>query len=204
MSPAKHKSIKPIIWRFVLLALVSLVIGTRFYSWNSRNLMGNEMPMPFGYGISVVLSGSMEPTLGVNELVVIHATDDVALGDVIVYQSGSSLIIHRVISIDGDSLVTQGDANNVPDPAIDRSAVKGVMVAHVPSLGGLIRILKQPAMTVALIALAVVLFELSYRRERKADNEELEAIKEEIRRLKAQQEKELRGETTNGENQQKH
>ena len=64
------KSIKSI-GRFFLLFIISLMIGLRMYYWNSSSLVGNSMPMPFGYGASVVLSGSMEPALSVNDVVIV-------------------------------------------------------------------------------------------------------------------------------------
>jgi hypothetical protein len=58
------------------------------------------------------------------------------------------------------------------------------MIAVFPVVGGLVRILKTPAGTIVLLAAAFLLIELSYRREREEDDEEMEAIKAEIRRLK--------------------
>jgi hypothetical protein len=71
------------------------------------------------------------------------------VGDIIVYQKEDQLIIHRVVSMDGTTLVTQGDANNVADEPIDISSVKGKMVSRIPVLGGLIRDLKTPIAAVA-------------------------------------------------------
>jgi len=54
-------------------------------------------------------------------------------------------------------------------------------------VGALVRLLRTPAATFALIAAAVWLAEASFRKEREQDREELEKIKDEIRRLKDQQ-----------------
>ena len=43
-------------------------MGINVYLWNASSLAGNAMPMPFGFGMAVVLSGSMEPVLSVNDL----------------------------------------------------------------------------------------------------------------------------------------
>jgi signal peptidase len=140
--------------------------------------------MPFGYGASVVLSGSMEPVLSVNDLVILKETQEVQPGDVVVYESGGELIIHRVQTVDGDTITTKGDANNVADEPFDVSNVRGKMVAVFPVVGGLARILKTPAGTIVLLAAAFVLIELSYRSEHRQDDDEVEEIKAEIRRLK--------------------
>ena len=50
------KKLKAIL-RTVFLVAVALVLGVNVYLWNARSLMGNALPMPFGYGCAVVLSG---------------------------------------------------------------------------------------------------------------------------------------------------
>ena len=62
-----------------------------------------------------------------------------------------------------------------------------MVVGHIPGVGALVRLLRTPAATFALIAAAVWLAEASFRKEREQDREELEKIKDEIRRLKDQQ-----------------
>jgi signal peptidase len=170
--------------RQLLLVLLAVVLGLKLYSWNAGSLAGNRMPMPFGCGASIVLSGSMEPALSVNDLVFIRQTQDIEPGDIIVYQSGGELVIHRVISRSGNQVITRGDANNVADDPVDVVSVKGKMIGRIPALGGLVRLIKTPAGTVTLLAAAILLMELSYRREREQHDDELEAIREEIRRLK--------------------
>jgi signal peptidase len=166
-----------------MIFLLALLIGVKLYTWNARSLVGNRLPMPFGYGASVVLSGSMEPALSVNDLVILKETQDVQKGDVIVYESGSELIIHRVQDVDGDTITTKGDANSIADEPFDRSFVRGKMIAAFPAVGALVRLLKTPAGTIALLAAAFLLIELSYRRE-SVEDDEIRELKEEIRRLK--------------------
>lgn len=187
-SKSKSKKRKHYGWHLLIIIFVSLVLGVNLYCWNAKSLVGNALPMPFGYGASVVLSGSMEPVLSVNDLVIIHETKDVSVGDIIVYQSGYSLIIHRIVSMDGDTIITQGDANNTADKPISISDVKGKMSHHIPLIGGAIRGLKTPVGIIITLAVAILLIELSYTDDKKKDNDEIEKIKEEIRRLKEENE----------------
>jgi signal peptidase len=173
--------------RTLLLALISLTLGVNVYLWNAKRLVGNALPTPFGYGVSVVLSGSMEPTLSVHDLVLIRETPAVKAGDVVVYQSENELIIHRVISVGEDTLITQGDANSSADEPISHGAVKGVLVASVPHVGILVLALKNPVVVILLLAAAFLLMELSYRKEKRSDDRELEEIKAEIHRLQREQ-----------------
>jgi len=181
---SKWRKISGTVTRIIFLALVGIIAGTSLYSWNASRIAGNSLPMPLGYGCAVVLSGSMEPELSVDDLVIIKQTDTFNEKDVIVYQSGKSLVIHRVVSIDGDTVITKGDANNTNDSPISRDAVKGTLVCAIPYVGVITRAISSPIGVVCILALALILLELSYRRERKQDDDDIEKIKAEIRALK--------------------
>ena len=176
------------IFRIALLIFASVVLGVNVYLWNAQSLMGNSLPMPFGYGAAVVLSGSMEPSIMIDDLIIVTAQDDYREDDVVVYQSGSMLVVHRIIQRQPDTVITQGDANNAPDAPVRVEMIKGKVVAVIPGAGSIARLLKSPAATITLIGGALALNELTLRREKKKDEDELEQIKAEIRRLKAEQE----------------
>ena len=125
------------------------------YLWNARTLGGNEMPMPFGVGASVILSGSMEPTLRVNDLVFIRRADCYQVGDVVVYQSGNMPVIHRLIALEGDMALTQGDANNVPDAPVSMTSIKGKLALRIPYAGMAVQAIQTMPGTLAVIGLAV-------------------------------------------------
>ena len=144
------------------------------------------MPMPFGYGASIVLSGSMEPTISVDDLVLVHEQNSYGVDDIVVYQDGNMLVVHRIISINGDSVVTKGDANNAPDKPISMADIKGKVVAHIRHIGVLISFFETPAGFILIIAVMIALLELPNIRERKKAAREQEKIKEEIKRLKGE------------------
>lgn len=151
---------------------------------NASNLMKNDMPMPFGYGASVVLSGSMEPALSVDDLIIVKEVEDYVIGDMVVFQSQGSLIVHRIVLIEEEGIVTKGDANNVTDDAIELKDIKGKVILAIPGIGGIVDIIKSPVMTVIMIGLSLLFTELSFKDKKNEDDEKLEMIKEEIRRLK--------------------
>ena len=182
---SERKRKKGALWQRVLLALIAVVIGLAVYTLNARRLVGDMMPMPFGVGMSVVLSGSMEPTLSVNDLVIVKAQEDYAVGDVVVYRdSGGLLVIHRIIERSGETVIAQGDANNASDDPFEASQIKGKMVASVPGVGAAVQIIGSPAGVAAILLAAGALFVLSCRKEREADDAEMDEIRAEIARLK--------------------
>lgn len=179
----QNKKQRPLVRRIILI-IIGLILGLNVYFANAKGIVGNKLPMPFGYGMANVLSGSMEPTFSKGSLLIVKETKDVKQGDIIVYQSGSELIVHRVIKVDQNQITTQGDANNIADPTFDKAQIKGVVILWIPVLGSIVNTLKTPVGIILVLLCAFLLVEGSFRRQKEADVEEIEAIKEEIRRLK--------------------
>lgn len=72
-----------------------------------------------GYEVYDVVSGSMEPAIPQGSLVLVQRTlwQEIRPGDVIAFESGGSVVTHRVIEIrqqEGE-FVTKGDANEQED-----------------------------------------------------------------------------------------
>lgn len=172
--------------RIILLVLCGLILGLNIYSFNANSLVGNKMPMPFGYGAAVVLSGSMEPELSTGDLIVVKELEsyEYYINDIVVFQDSASLIVHRIVAKDAKKLVTKGDANDASDDPIDVSAVKGKVIFKIPFVGNIINFLKTPVGTALIIIAAVLLLEIPRRREKKQAADERQKIIEEIQKLK--------------------
>ncbi len=188
MNKAKIKISR--FFRYILIVFISIVIGFSVYIWNAGTLAGNNLPMPFGIGAAVVLSGSMEPNISVDDMVLVREGGSYQIGDVVVYESDGILITHRICSKEDDIIVTRGDANPVADDPISIQQVKGTVIAVIPNVGVFARFIKQPSVIISLIVIAFLLFELSYRKEKRIDNEDIDSVKEQIRKLKDELNKE--------------
>lgn len=182
-SKALNKKVKASI-RISVLILVALIIGVNVYSLNATRLTGNSVPMPFGVGVAVVLSGSMEPELSVGDLLIITEQESYSLDDIVVYQDAGMAITHRIVSVTEDEVITRGDANNTDDAPILPEQIKGKVVGVIPWIGYAVNAIKSPIGTLCVIALAIVLLECSFRTEKQKDEDELDAIRAEIERLK--------------------
>ena len=174
--------------RIVLLSLAGLFVLYNLYLVNAKTLKGNVLPMPFGVGTAVILSGSMEPALSIDDVIIVEARDSYRAGDIVVYQDEDLMVVHRIIYMEGDTVVTQGDANNVEDAAIRAADIKGVVVRRVGGIGGMIRMLKNPTVSIGLLAIAIFLMECSFRQDKQESNDELAKLEEQIRQLKQEQE----------------
>jgi len=119
----------------------------------------------FGYNMHPVLSGSMEPALGVGGLVVTQLikVDEVKKGDVISYKIDAQRITHRVIEAskaDGKvQFQTKGDANEEADPyaVIPKGEKVPKVVLYIPYFGFLGAFLKQKTNFFLLIGVPTAL-----------------------------------------------
>lgn len=180
----KKKQIWKGILRILLLSICGMIIGLNLYQLNANRLVGNQLPMPFGYGAAVVLSGSMEPEISKGDLIFVKETLDYTENDIIVYQDGNMLVVHRIIQINEDEIITKGDANNVTDKPIQKTAIKGEVVAWLPYVGEFVNVIKTPIGTILVAAAAIALVEIPRRCEKKKDEDERKKIIDEINRLK--------------------
>lgn len=186
MNDRSRKIIKTVV-RTALIVIAACIIGVNVYSMNASRLAGNSVPMPFGVGAAVVLSGSMEPELSTGDLLIIAERESYNVGDVVVYQDGRTAVTHRIVSISEEEIITRGDANNTEDDPITLEQIKGEVVFAIPLVGYLVNIIKTPIGTLAILGLAVFLMERSFRAEKENDKRKLDAIIAEIEKMKQQQ-----------------
>jgi signal peptidase len=178
------KNKKRLLMRGALALFISVVLGFGVYSWNAATLSGNVMPMPFGTGVAVVLSGSMEPELSIDDLVLVRQTNDYKLDDIVVFQDGRTLVVHKIIKVDGNMVTTKGTANNTEDSPIDVKYIKGEVVWSFPYIGAVVTLIKSPVVTVAMLAASVYLLIKSYKNERCEEEKALDEIRRQIEELK--------------------
>lgn len=139
---------------FLLIALIYLFITI------SPKIFKNFYP--FGIRTAIVLTGSMEPTLQVDDFVITKRPKEINVNDIISYKDENNKreVLHRVIEINGDEIITQGDANNTQDNPINRSQVTGVYIGKSTVLGKIISFLSKPlgfSMTVTLICIIILI-----------------------------------------------
>lgn len=140
-----------------LLALLALVFLLNLYTIVMRQAFHVKQPTVLGYASAVVLSGSMEPAISVDDMVIVHRETDYQPGDIIMFESGSSFVTHRVAAVTETGYITRGDSNNTDDPEIPADRVCGKVVAVIPGVGGVIRLLQSPMGKCLLVLMAVVL-----------------------------------------------
>ena len=99
-----------------------------------------SVPRLLGYSCYVVSSGSMEPEIPIGSVIYVKPAEPEGIreGDVIAFQSGDSVIAHRVVrnqKVEG-TFKTKGDANAGEDMNdVGYAALIGQVTAHYPLLG---------------------------------------------------------------------
>lgn len=129
----------------VILVLIGVVLLTYFLDVTSRAKAPEWVP-PL-YGAYVIVSGSMDPTIKVNDAIIIKRTDstNINVGDVVTYKSTDPsfygiMITHRVIDIVSENgetkYVTKGDSNATRDRnPVSLNQIYGKVVMRIPKLG---------------------------------------------------------------------
>lgn len=131
----KRKSVIMMAIEIVLIAILVLLILSKIV---------------FGIKFLGVMTGSMEPNIHVNDVVIIRKVkqDEINEGDIISFVVDGDTITHRIIEIEksenGETLyTTKGDANNIEDETkITFENIKGKYVGKIPKIGIILSIFK--------------------------------------------------------------
>lgn len=112
-----------------LVIILIIVIILKFYFKQEIIKIGS-------YGALIVLTGSMEPTLYPKEMIIIKEQTDYKENDIVTYKDNLGILItHRIIQINGNRIITQGDNNNSKDEIINKKDIQGKVVLHSSVLG---------------------------------------------------------------------
>ena len=100
----------------------------------SKYIAKNSVTKIFGYGFLVVVTGSMEPEIEQEELIVIKEFNEYNVGDIVTYETDGYLVTHRIVQINNDEIITKGDSNNEEDLKISKNQIVGKVIYHSKAL----------------------------------------------------------------------
>ena len=179
MNPLK-KTIKTIssVLTIILLIILVLVIYGRLTVMFSKN----SYPNYFGYSLFEVSSGSMEPALSVNDVILVKLNyKDYKKGDIITYiNEKGEIITHRIVLVNADTLTVKGDANNTIDNPINKKQVIGKVERVYSQLSVWQKVITEPKILIVLfITLLAFDFALSYDGDKDEEKKKTVKAKEE-------------------------
>lgn len=131
-------------------------------------VIASLVPIPGGFKVYTVLTGSMEPAVPTGVLILTRTgipAEKITVGDIVTFKSPRSddvLITHRIAEVIGEGeglrFITRGDANGAVDPWEVRAGnIEGIYRQHIPYVGFALEFAKTPMGLLLLVILPTVL-----------------------------------------------
>ncbi len=125
-----------------------------------------ETPCVFGMKTFVIISGSMEPSLEIGDMVIIKEfpEEELQKGDIISFRNGQSIITHRINNVINEktgkiSFETKGDNNNIKDKNyVKYDDIEGKMVGKIPHIGKIVLLLKNKLIIIIILMIFYMLY----------------------------------------------
>ena len=111
----------------------------------------------FGYTMFSTATASMSPTIEIGDIVLVEIGQDAKEKDIITYKKDNAFITHRIIEIDGESIIAKGDNNNTQDEAITKDAIVGKVVYIINNVEVWKNVFSDPSVLIP-VSLTVILF----------------------------------------------
>lgn len=154
------KSMKVIKRIFTIVITIILVAIFTLNVYNIINIkyLKKDITPVFGYTMLEVVSGSMEPEIQVGDIVIIDVlAKDYKINDIVTFkEENGAMVTHRIISIDGNKMVTKGDSNNTADPENTTDNIVGKYVGKIRGLGRILSSLKSPVTMILILVIGVL------------------------------------------------
>lgn len=145
----------------ILLGIVIIAIFFALYGLIQLSVLDKPYANYFGYTLFEIESGSMAPSVNVDDMILVKITKKVKKDDVITYKSDSSYITHRVVEVGENKIITKGDSNNSEDKIIARTDVLGKVIKVFPRFGVWKKIILSPRVMI-VIFITLIIFSLCY------------------------------------------
>lgn len=143
----------------IFILLIILLIAFNVYNYINIKVLKNDLTTIKGYAILEVVSGSMEPTIKIGDIIVIDThSPKYEINDIITfYDINGSFVTHRIVDVKGGKTITKGDNNNSVDQDMDIDYIVGKYMFKIPFLGAFLNIFRNP-LYLGLILIIGILF----------------------------------------------
>jgi len=160
----------------LLTAILTVILACNLYTIAVRAITGQLQPTVFGFSAAVVISGSMQDAINIDDMILTHKEKDYSVGDVITFRSGENLVTHRIVDRTDAGFITKGDANNAADlDPVAPEDVVGRVVLVIPRVGTAIAFLRTPLGMTALVLVGFALVEVPILIRRKLEEKEADS-----------------------------
>ncbi len=161
----------------ILVFFLSLIFIFNIYNLINLKILKKDLTSIGGYAVLEVVSGSMEPTIHVGDLIVIKTKDYKYKEQDIVtfYDTNGSFVTHRIMSLEKDQMITKGDHNNTEDEPSKTKSIVGKYVFKIGGLGNFLKALKNPLVSLMILIIGILicyLITMEKEQEEKLEKEE--------------------------------
>lgn len=138
-----------------------------------------------------IVSESMEPTLEINDVVVVKTCEATQLqkGDIITFQQDGRIISHRILDITKDKKIikfrTKGDNNEIPDSdLIPESQVYGKVLFSIKKIGKIISYIQNIRGLINIVFFVIIVYILVSLRDKQKNTRKMKRKKYEIKKIR--------------------
>lgn len=161
----KQQNRKKVITTIIYIIIIPLIIYNISLIVQSV-LIPNKTPSFFGTKTFVIVSGSMQPTLEIGDIILIKnvTEDEIQKNDIIAYREGQTVVTHRVIDIieteNGKQFITKGDNNNVKDSyPVQYRDIEGVYNnSKIVGIGNLVLFLQNKIVIICILIIFYLIY----------------------------------------------
>lgn len=181
----KNKRMTKKIFKYIILnILIILFIINLILSFEENTHI-------FGIYMFNIVSESMEPTLEVNDVVVVKKCESLQLqkGDIITFQQDGRTISHRILDITKDKNIikfrTKGDNNEIPDSdLIPESQVYGKVLFSIRKIGKIISYIQNIRGLINIVFFVIIVYILVSLRDKQKNTRKMKRKKYEIKKIR--------------------
>lgn len=168
----KHKNvifIKSLIIKIIYIIIIPIVLYDIYLIVQTR-INPEKTPNIFGIKTFTIISGSMAPTINVNDIIIIKETGqlDIQKNDIITFRVNDEIVTHKVVNIEVEDnqlvYTTKGDNNEVTDLCkIRYDQIEGKYIGKIPFLGKIFAFLKNEIVFEVMILILVIVYVIEKR-----------------------------------------
>ena len=181
----KNKRMTKKIFKYIILnILIILFIINLILSFEENTHI-------FGIYMFNIVSESMEPTLEINDVVVVKTCEATQLqkGDIITFQQDGRTISHRILDITKDKNIikfrTKGDNNEIPDSdLVPESQVYGKVVFSIKKIGKIISYIQNIRGLINIVFFVIIVYILVSLRDKQKNTRKMKRKKYEIKKIR--------------------
>lgn len=142
----------------LLIVILLFVAAIVIYSFVQIDIQGKEYCNIFGYSIFQIETGSMSPTIEIEDIIIVKlGNDNLTQEDIVTFKQDGNLVTHRIIKIEDNLITTKGDGNNSEDEPITKEDVVGKTIKIFNEVAIWKKVFAEPRVLISIIITVILL-----------------------------------------------